>query len=226
MNNKSGRVFGASLKPAWSVEKINEFLDKTRGDMVVFAINHDKDVDTENHTHLYIEYTSPRKISTVANLLGVESNFIELVKNKKGYLRYLTHKDEIDKYKYDDAEVYTNSEVSYSTLVLGNSLTDKEIAEYLIQGKGIELLGVVPSGKLRTIQSFLHFDNSNAQLEMIKQLNAKMDLMTEAFNNIEKIALGFVNGIKSSLVDMTNGMRLIAEEISKTRAIASTRKRL
>lgn len=224
MNNKSSRVFGASLKPAWSVEKINEFLDKTRGDILVFAINHDKD-ETEVHTHLYLEYSSPRKISTVANLLEVESNFIELVKNKKGYLRYLTHKDETDKHFYDDSEVLTNSDVSYSTLVLGNSLTDKEIAQYLMKGRGLDLLGVVPSGKLRTIQSFLHFDNSNLQLQLIRQLKVQNDIIIETFNTIEKIASDFVNDLSLSVGDLVGGMKLIASEISKARVIASTRKR-
>lgn len=225
MNNKSSRVFGASLKPAWTIEKINEFLDKTRGDILVFVINHDKD-EVEAHTHIYLEYSTPRKISTVANLLQVESNFIELIKNKKGYLRYLTHKDETDKHFYDDDEVLTNSEVSYSTLVLGNSLTDKEIAQYLIEGRGLDLLGVVPSGKLRTIQSFLHFDSTNMQLQQIRQLNEKMDVMLETFNKIETIALSFANGFNHTLTDMTNGMMSIANEIAKSRQVAITRKRL
>lgn len=225
MSNISGRVFGASLKPAWSKEKISEFLDKTKGDITVFAINHDKD-DTEVHTHFYLEYSTPRKISTVANLLEVESNFIELVKNKKGYLRYLTHKDETDKHLYDDDEVYTNSEVSYSTLVLGNSLTDKEIAQYIVEGRGIELLGVVSSSKLRTIQSFLHFDNSNMQLQAIRQLNEKMDAMSSAFNKIEQIAVSLASGVNLTIADLSDGMKLIASEIAKTRTIAATRKRL
>lgn len=224
MSNKSGRVFGASLKPAWTAEKIKEFLDKTKGDILVFIINHDKD-DIEVHTHLYLEYSTPRKISTVANLLEVESNFIEVVRNKKGYLRYLTHKDEIDKYRYDDKEVYTNSDVSYTTLVLGNSLTDKEIAQYLIEGKGIDLLGVVPSGKLRTIQSFLHFDNSNAQLQQIRLLNEKMDAMSEVLNKVETIAVAFANSVNSGANELVSAMKLIADEIGKARAIASTRKK-
>lgn len=225
MSNKSGRVFGASLKPVWSAEKINEFISKTQGDITVFAINHDKD-DTEAHTHLYLEYATPRKISTVANLLEVESNFIELVKNKKGYLRYLTHKDETDKHFYDDDEVYTNSEVSYSTLVLGNSLSDKEIAQYLIEGRGFELLGVVPSGKLRTIQSFLHFDNSNIQLQEIKLLNQKMDTILETFDKVETIALSFVDGFKYTLSDIAVGMKSIADELSKSRRMIATTKRM
>ena len=90
----TGRVFGASLKPAWDENKINEFLNKTKGDIIVFIINHDKDIDkngelAETHTHIYLEYTNPRKIATVANLLEVETNFIEVIRNKKGYLRQI-----------------------------------------------------------------------------------------------------------------------------------------
>ena len=224
MSNKSGRVFGASLKPAWSVDKINEFLDKTKGDITVFAINHDKD-GVEVHTHLYLEYSTPRKISTVANLLEVEPNFIELVKNKKGYLRYLTHKDEEDKHKYNDDDVYTNSDVSYSTLVLGNSLSDKEIAQYLIEGKGIDLLGIVSSGKLRTIQSFLHFDNSNAQLQQIRLLNDKIDAISEVLDRVGIIAESFVNSVNVGANELVSGMKLIADTISKATTIGITRKR-
>lgn len=229
-NNLTGRVFGASLKPAWSKEQINEFLNKTKGDIVVYLINHDKDFNeqgeiVEEHTHIYLEYTNPRKITTVANLLGVETNFIEIVRNKKGYLRYLTHMDETDKHKYDNKEVYGNGTIPYETLVLGNSLTDKEIAEYIIQGRGIELLGVVSASKLRTIQSFLHFDTTNTMLNEIRHLNGKMDIILDTIDKVETIALSFVDGFKHTLTDMTDGMRQIANEIAKTRVIASTRKR-
>lgn len=223
-NNMSGRVFGASLKPAWSVDKINEFIDKTRGDITVFIINHDKD-ETEVHTHVYLEYSTPRKVSTVANLLEVEGNFIELIKNKKGYLRYLTHMDETDKHKYDESEVYTNSEVNYKTLVLGNSLSDKEIAEYLEQGRGRELLGVVSGSKLRTLQSFLHYENSNAQLQQIKLLNQKMDIMWEAFQRVEQIAVGFTNGVALNMNDMAGGMHAIVGVIKEATQKLTTRKR-
>ena len=128
----TGRVFGASLKPAWSEEQIDEFLNKTKGDIMVYLINHDNDLDkngelVETHTHIYLEYTNPRKITTVANLLEVETNFIEVIRNKKGYLRYLTHMDEKDKYRYQANEVYTNHNQSYEMKVRGNDITDKEI---------------------------------------------------------------------------------------------------
>ena len=66
-------------------------------------INHNKDVNDETgevvelHTHIYIEYETPSKVSTVANLFGGAPNFIEVVQKKKEMLRYLTHKDQKQK---------------------------------------------------------------------------------------------------------------------------------
>lgn len=217
----SGRVFGASLKPAWTETQINEFLDKTRGDVIVYVINHDKD-DTESHTHIYLEYTNPRKVSTVANLLGVESNFIEIIRNKKGYLRYLTHMDDDDKHRYDENQVYTNNDVPYKNQVLGNSMSDKEIAEYLAQGKGMDLLGIVPAGKLRTIQGFLHFESSNKLLTEIKRLSAKMDELSDTLGSVKMIADSFVNSVDASKEEMLKGFQLIADSIS---AVFGTSKR-
>lgn len=226
----TGRVFGASLKPAWNKKEIEEFLNKTNGDITVFIINHDKDTNetgekVEVHTHIYLEYTNPRKITTVANLLEVEANFVEIVRNKKGYLRYLTHMDEKEKHIYEAEEVYTNSSQTYELTVRGNSMSDKEVAEMIKEGKGVELLGVVSASRLRTIQSFLHFDNSNMMLNEIRSLNDKMNKILDVVDNVEKIAVGFANGINFNASELVSGMKLIADEISKTRAIASTRKR-
>lgn len=211
----NGRTFTASLKPAWEHEKIEKFLLDMQGTATVFIINHDKDYNengevVEPHTHVYIDYATPRKITTVANLLEVEPNFIELVKNKKGFLRYLTHKDEEDKYKYSDDEVYTNSSVSYTATLLGNQLSDREIAEYIIQGKGIELLGIVSSSKLRTIQGFLHFDNSNMQLKEIRALNAKLDAVADKLKQFEQFAYNAVEQAGSDVQKMADALVKLA----------------
>ena len=227
----SGRTFGASLKPVWSEDKIQEFLNRTKGDIKVFIINHDKDYNEETgevvepHTHIYLEYVNPRKVSTVANLLEVEPNFIEIIRNKKGYLRYLTHMDQKDKHRYKADEVYTNSTVSYEITVLGNAMSDKEIAEYIIQGKGIELLGVVSASKLRTIQSFLHFDNSNQMLDEIRTLNSKMQYVLDIAEKVETMANGFANAIDLTVKDLVGGMQLIANEISKATVLINTKRR-
>lgn len=221
----TGRVFGASLKPAWSEEQINDFLNKTKGDIMVYLINHDKDFNeqgelVETHTHIYLEYTNPRKITTVANLLEVETNFIEVIRNKKGYLRYLTHMDEQDKHIYQAHEVYTNHNQSYEMLVRGNSITDKEIAEYLKQGRGMELLGLVSASRLRTIQSFIHFDNSNLVLDEIRHLNRKMDDIVEVVDGVDRFIKDAGELINNGIMSMTESFEIIASEMIKVRKLA------
>lgn len=225
----SGRVFGASLKPAWTIEQIEQFLLDTKGDITVFIINHDKDYDgngelVEEHTHIYLEYSTPRKITTVANLLKVESNFIEIVRNKKGYLRYLTHMDETDKHKYDNEQVYGNADIPYETLVLGNSLTDKEIAEYIIQGRGLELLGVVSASKLRTIQSFIHFDATNTMLNEIRILNNRFDSVLEIAENVETYAKTVFDVIEKGIISIPEALNSISAEMKKIRLMGPKRK--
>lgn len=225
----SGRVFGASLKPAWNEEEIQEFLNKTKGDIMVFIINHDKDLNSageqvEAHTHVYLEYSTPRKITTVSNLLNVESNFIEIVRNKKGYLRYLTHMDDEEKYRYSNEAVYGNADIPYETLVLGNSLTDKEIAEYITQGKGIELLGVVSASKLRTIQSFIHFDATNVMLKEIRQLNDKFDKISEIAENVETYTKTFIDVIQDGIISIPEALNTIGAEMKKIRLLAPRKK--
>ena len=226
----TGRVFGASLKPAWDENKINEFLNKTKGDIMVYLINHDKDLNEQNelvevHTHIYLEYTNPRKITTVANLLEVESNFIEVVRNKKGYLRYLTHMDEKNKYRYEASEVYTNHTQSYEMKVRGTTITDKEIAEYIIQGRGMELIGVVAPGRLRTIQSFIHFDNSNQVLQEIRHLNKKIDGIVEVVDGVEAFIKNAGELINDGIMSISESFEIIASEMIKVRKLALSRQK-
>lgn len=221
----TGRVFGASLKPAWNEQKIQEFLKKTKGDIVVYLINHDKDTSetgeqVEAHTHIYLEYVNPRKITTVANLLEVAVNFVEVVRNKKGYLRYLTHMDEKDKHRYDVNEVYTNSDQDYAMRVRGNAITDKEIAEYLKQGRGMELLGLVSASRLRTIQSFIHFYNSNQVLGEIRRLNSKMDTIIEVVDNVDSFIKNAGDLINSGIMSISESFEVIAAEMIKVRKLA------
>lgn len=218
----SGRVFGASLKPAWSELEITEFLKNTTGQAVVYVITHDKDTNeqgevVEAHTHFYIEYDTPRKVSTVANLLGVADNFIEIVRNKKGYIRYLTHMDETDKHQYSQDEVLTNNSIPYKDIVLGNSLTDKEIAEYIVSGKGIDLLGIVSASKLRTIQGFIHFDQSNAILNEVRSMRAKLDRVVSTIDTLEHVANSFSDNLNLSVKELAEGMKFIGQELKNTR---------
>lgn len=220
---KTGRVFSASLKPAWTEAEIVDWLAKFKGAFDAYVITHTKDMNddtgelAEPHTHFYIEYDTPRKVSTVANLLGVADNFVEVVRNKKGMLRYLTHKDQPTKAKYSDDEVYTNSEVDYKTAVMGSSLSDKEVAEYLRNGRGLELLGVVPASRLRTIQAFLQFDRSNHIADEIKRLNSKIETIVEFTQKCSRMADELALALRSVGSSFEVSARELADALRQVR---------
>ena len=216
----TARTYSASLKPSWTSEEISDLANKMVGTALVFGITHDKDIDdngelVEAHTHLLIDYETPRKITTVSNLLGVADNFIEVVKNKKGFLRYLTHLDEVDKYKYSASEVITNSDISYDLVLLGNNMTDKEIAKAIMEGKGYDLIGIVSSSKLRTIQAFIHYDQNNNMLNELRALRSQNEQILDSFNNVREIVVSLTSGVNKTINEFNNGLLRIAMEIKK-----------
>lgn len=216
----TARTYSASLKPSWTREEISDLSNKMVGSAIVFGITHDKDIDengelVEAHTHLLIDYETPRKITTVSNLLGVADNFIEVVKNKKGFLRYLTHMDEVDKYKYSASEVITNSDISYDLVLLGNNMTEKEIAKAIMEGKGYDLIGIVSSSKLRTIQAFIHYDQNNNMLNELRALRSQNEQILDSFNNVREIVVSLTSGVNKTVNEFNNGLLRIAMEIKK-----------
>lgn len=223
--SKSGRAFSVSLKPAWTKEKIAEWLAEHKGAFMAYVITHDRDVNAdtgeavEPHTHVYIEYDTPRKVSTVANLLGVADNFVEVVRNKKGMLRYLTHKDLKTKVKYNDDEVYTNSDTDYKTAVMGAMLSDKEVAEYIRSGRGLELLGIVSASKLRTIQAFLHYDKSVVVAEEIKRLNSKIDTIVDFVQQCKLMADNLALALRAVGSSLEVSARELAEALGKIKVV-------
>lgn len=225
----SSRTWATSLKPSWTREQLEDFAQKMIGSAIVFGITHDKDVEptgelVEPHTHIYLEYETPRKLSTIANLFGVAENFIEAVKNKKGFIRYLTHLDDHEKYQYSPLEVVGNSEVDYSQVIMGNNLSDKDIAQAIMEGRGIELLGIVSSSKLRTIQAFLHYDASNSLLSEMRAVRAQNAQLLEVFDNIGDIANSFLGDLPKSLNELKSGMVLIARSIKQATVQTSKRR--
>jgi len=228
MSEIQSRAFTTSQKPAWSKEKIAKFLKEVAGSCEVYAITHDKDTDDEgqiiaSHTHFVLLYDTPRKISTVARLFDTEINFVEQVKSTKAILRYLTHLDDSDKFQYDPKEVITNSKISYDITIMGNSLSDKEIAHMIHEGRGMELMGVVSVNKLRTIQAFLQYDRSG-------KIHAEIKAMADVVMRIDEhltYAAKEVATMMKLMPDMTDkiakGFMTIANEIAKARTISHKR---
>lgn len=87
-------------------------------------IKHDKDINEETkepkkvHYHIILHYNNCRTIKTIANCLGVPSNYINTISSLKGAIRYLVHRDHDTKYQYSMNEiVYSDNfedKISYS----------------------------------------------------------------------------------------------------------------
>ena len=224
----NSRLFTASLKPVWDNKKIDKFIKSMTGSARIWVINHDKDTTgdgelVEAHTHFIIEYETPRKITTVANLLECQTNFVEFGDSKHALLRYLTHKDDPEKFQYSDDEVITNTG-NYSEQILAGILTDKQIAEIIKEGKGYDLLGLVPVNKLRTIQAFLSYDRAGQISGQLLKVSEQLSWMTEKISNIEQMAVGLISGATKTMEQMTTGISRIADEAKLARIKASTKR--
>ena len=226
---KTGRVFTASLKPAWTHQEQVEFVETMRGTAFAYCITHDKDHNPETgevvepHTHILLDYETPRKLTTVANLLDVEPNFIETVKSKKAMLRYLVHGDDPEKMQYEPDEVVHNNTVPFADLLMGQSLSDKEIAEYIKEGRGTDLLGVVSASKLRTIQAFLQFDRTGQIQADLRQVREDLTYVVETIKRVEKQARNFSEAVTYSADQLRDAMLSISTQLGQGIAMLHNR---
>lgn len=80
-------------------------------------IKHDRDLDNDGnvkkaHYHILIEFGNPRTISSVAKMLDVASNMVEVCYSVEGTRMYLTHANAPDKVQYDVSEVIANYDIN------------------------------------------------------------------------------------------------------------------
>jgi hypothetical protein len=74
---------------------------------VVIAVGDLKDA----HYHIYLEFPNPRSLNSIAKELGIEPNMVEVVRDKRGLLDYLTHRRSPEKWQYTDEELHANFEI-------------------------------------------------------------------------------------------------------------------
>lgn len=89
-----------------------------------FGILHDRDtfpngVKKKSHYHLIIGVELDSKVAKKKVSLYFNNNtlFFRPIRSLQKYCRYLTHKDNLEKYQYNDNEVFTNDLDLYSELI-------------------------------------------------------------------------------------------------------------
>jgi hypothetical protein len=222
-----GRVFTMSLKPAWTKEYTQERVEMMKGVAEMYVVNHDKDIDEngeliENHTHVVVIYDTPRKITTIANAFGVEPNFVEMGRSKVAILRYLIHKGTPNKYQYSPNDVITNSDIPYESWLEGQSITDKELIEYVEQGREFELLGLVALNKITMAQRLIHNRNqanANTQLaflrEVIHKQNANLEMIYSEVRQANTNYNDLLFELKVGIKDLGFGATKALENLGK-----------
>lgn len=224
---ENGRTWLSSQKPAWSKKKMEKLAKELDGSAKIYMINHDKDLNDdgtikENHTHFLIDYQTPRKISTVANLLGTEPNFLQVCKSKKASLRYLLHLDDSDKHQYKPESVVHNDQVPFEDLLKGQSMSDAEIAEYIYRGEELKLLGLISHNKLATIQRIVGNATRKTihrELQQVRVDNQKLMSGIEYQNKEMKKLNNKINKLADSVIailDIAKDFQLGATKIGKT----------
>lgn len=110
---------------------------------------HDKDVNADGtpkkaHYHVIVCYSGPTSYNVVKGLTdSLNQPIPQALEQVRGYYRYLTHKDNPDKYQYSESEIttingfdiaeyveMTKSEVLAIKQELTNLIREKDIIEY------------------------------------------------------------------------------------------------
>lgn len=111
-----------------------------------YGILHNKDIFPTGeikkpHFHLIVGVDKDSKIAKtyLTTLFNDEALYFQNVRSLPHFIRYLTHKDNLEKYQYNDSEVFTNDISKYeelSTKAIKTSKTDElldELYKYLLQ---------------------------------------------------------------------------------------------
>lgn len=93
-----------------------------------YYVYHDKD-DKKPHIHVIFCANNAISMDTaqmIVESIGGANNKVERVANRKGYLRYLIHLDNPEKYQYNPTDVHTECGAEYDLETLAN---DEELQE-------------------------------------------------------------------------------------------------
>ena len=110
MNKK--RYWAFVLYPDSAPENWRELLQQTGLACAVSPL-HDKDLDPTNqlkkaHYHIILCYSGPTTFNTVKRITDSLNQPIPIpLEQVRGYFRYFTHKDNPDKYQYNENEITT-----------------------------------------------------------------------------------------------------------------------
>lgn len=130
-SNVKKRYWAFVLYPESAPDNWIDILQQT-GLQCVISPLHDKDVDPTGelkkaHYHIILCYSGPTTFNSVNSLCdSLNQPIPQALEQVRGYYRYLTHKDNPDKYQYSDEDIQTLNGFSISDFV---ELSRSEVVE-------------------------------------------------------------------------------------------------
>jgi len=156
-----------------------------------FGILHNKDYfptgePKKSHFHLIlgVEGDSRHTKDKVIDFFNDSSLLIRNIRNPKGFARYLTHKDNLEKQQYNDSDVFTNDKTLYEELItiqIKMSSTDNilnKFKDYILYGN-FDFYDKVNC-------SFEYFDKMGKIDYFLKNKLRILDFVDLVFNNFMK----------------------------------------
>lgn len=89
-------------------------------------IIHDSDIGKGLHIHFVGQVNGSRSIKSIAEMLAIDYQDVDIAKRPRGAIRYLIHIDDKDKYQYKFSDVITNNKdrLEYYFINISNSIND------------------------------------------------------------------------------------------------------
>lgn len=129
------------------LDKMKKVLEEKKGIRDWAYIIHDKDINEkgelkEPHIHLALRFHDPYDTKHVAQWFEVKENYVCKVKGKwADMLKYLTHKNALDKHQYDDEDVKSNFDFK--------SVIEKAEKNKNKNARKEEIINLIASGEIR-----------------------------------------------------------------------------
>lgn len=67
--------------------------------------------EKKEHVHVYLKFKNARYNTALANLLGIEDRFVKKIENEREFIRYLLHKDNVEKRQYNFSDLVFSQEI-------------------------------------------------------------------------------------------------------------------
>lgn len=107
---------------------------------------HDKDDGVKEHHHIVVLFKDGRKNTDIAQDLGIDKRWLRAWDRKKKALRYLCHRDNLEKYQYSTDGIYgTIAEQAVGACSKGNELSEVQSVQEITK-------------QLREIDGFVSYD--------------------------------------------------------------------